>query len=349
MKTEITSLAQISSAISKIVVGALLVFSGFGFVGIMTGFVLSSIIMDILLIAFSARILRGNPYSFQLSLLKDLITASTAGWIPSLLASLGQSIGVLFVFGFVGGAETGFYYLALAIASIINMLPASIQGMMYPYLSSREEGRKEATRQMIRISMVISTPLVLVLFTYSLLPFAILGPAYYPAAELLRILILTSLLSPIVAGYVSHVYACGEYRHVAAIGSVMNVSRLFLYFILVTALYAVGAAISYTLGMILALVAVAGIGRTIDFEFNWSKYGAAISIPIVCAIPLLFFNVHFLVGIPLLIIIPMLAYGRLGLITKSDLRDLAPAFMSKEQIAIAQELFNPIMRIVFGE
>lgn len=207
----------------------------------------------------------------------------------------------------------------------------------------------EATSQMIRISMVISTPLVLVLFTYSLLPFVILGPAYYPAAELLRILILTSLMSPIVAGYVSHVYACGEYRHVAAIGSVMNISRLFLYYILVTAIYTMGAAISYTLGMILALVAVASIGRTIDFEFNWSKYGAAISIPVACTIPLFFFKIHFLLGIPILIIIPMLAYGRLGLITRSDLRDLAPAFMSKEQIAKAQEMFNPIMRIVFGE
>jgi O-antigen/teichoic acid export membrane protein len=54
--------------------------------------------------------------------------------------AVGREEKVYFV---IGGAATGFYFIAFAIAGIVYQLPASILTLMFPVLSGMEEGRKK--------------------------------------------------------------------------------------------------------------------------------------------------------------------------------------------------------------
>jgi hypothetical protein len=152
-----------------------------------------------------------------------------------------------------------------------------------------------------------------------------------------------------VSGYTSYVYAIGKYSHVTVIGTIANLNRLILYFLLLPILLSTGIALSYTLGVLVALLVVLPSARKLGFRFNWTKYLTILGIPLAFVFLFFVFNVHWLLGIPTLILVSLVAYTRLRIITKTDLLEIAQAFLSEETILRVYLRTKPIFRILFGE
>jgi len=240
-------------------------------------------------------------------------------------------------------------FIAFAIASIVYNLPTSILGLMFPVLSGMEDGRKRAISRTIQLSLAITAPIALALTIYPSLPLSLLGQNYVQASNILTILILEAVASPIISGYTSYVYAIGNYIHVTMIGLATNVSRIMLYVILISTLEATGVAIAYTLGTIMALVAVLPSAKGLGYRFDWVQYAKTMTIPAILTIFLSTLNIHWLIGIPILLVVSSLAYARMSIVSKADLLEISQAFMSKERMSRMYVYARPLIKLIYGE
>ncbi len=349
IRADIMTLAQILASFAKTVLCFVLLSFGLGFMGLFVSISAFYVVHGIVLFTGAYKNVNksGTGVLLDKTRLKSLLEAGTASWIPRVLATIGESSGVLIIFGLVGGAETGYYFLAFAISSIFYTLPGSILGLMFPYLSSIKRGRSQAALDAIRLSLAITAPLASVLIIYSYLPFLFLGSEFIKAGPMLGLLLIGAILSTIVSGYFSHAYAAGKYRHVAMIGLVMNISRLIMYSPLVISLSGIGAAIAFTLGQVFALIAVIGSANRTGFNFEWGRYLKAITILLLPAVFLIILNIHWLIGIPLFLLLSIVAYGRLGVITKDDLREVSLAFFSEDSVRRIYAYVGPLFRFIF--
>ena len=57
---------------------------------------------------------------FDFQALRDVLKAGIAGWLPGMIAVLGQQLGVLALLGIKGASETGLYYVSFAIMSVVT-------------------------------------------------------------------------------------------------------------------------------------------------------------------------------------------------------------------------------------
>ena len=349
IRADIMTLAQILSSTVKTALCFILLYFGLGFMGLFVSISAFYLVLGFILFTGAYKIVNKSVTGafFDISNLKSLLQAGTASWFPRVLATIGESSGVLIIFGLMGGTETGYYFLAFAISSIFYTLPGSILGLMFPYLSSIKRGRTQAALDAIRLSLAITAPLAFVLIVYSYLPFLILGPEFARAGPMLEILLVGAIISTMVSGYFSHVYAEGKYKHVAMIGLSTNLSRLILYSPLVLLLSGVGASIAFTLGQVFGLVAIVGSAKSFGFRFEWNRYLLAISILILPSLFLITFNIHWLIGIPFILLFSLVAYGRLGVITKADLQEVSLAFFSEDSVKRIYTHVGPLVRFIF--
>lgn len=351
LRTEVTAITQTVSSILKLIIGVFLLYLGFDFVGVILGIVVAQIVTDIMLILYAKKLFREFKIQVkvQLSGLKCLLQAGLPSWIPNVLTTLGQSIGVLSVYGFLGGTETGLYYIAFAIASLVYNFPASILSLMFPVLSGMEDGRKRATSRAVRFSLVVTVPLTLALALYPYLPLSLLGREYLQASNILRILVLGAILLPITTGFVSYIYAIGKYTYVALTGLIPNICRLILYALLIPIMGATGVATAYTLGIIITLVTILPFAYDIGYRFNWTECTKTIIIPVIPAALLFTLNIHWLIGLPVLLLISLFVYARLDILTKNDLNEVSQAFLSKDRLSKIQIYVRPIIKLLYGE
>jgi len=351
LRTELTALSQALSSILRLIVGVLLLYIGLDFVGVMLGFMVASISVDGFLLFYGIKLFRSFKVkvSLKFSSLKDALKAGMASWFPDVLMILGQSLGVLSIYGFIGGSETGLYYIAFAIASIVYILPGSVLGLMFPVLSGMRDGRKRAISRAVQFSLAITVPLALVLALYSSVPLSLLGKRYVEASTMLSILALGALISPIVSGYGSYIYAIGKYSHVILLGLTGNLSRIVLYILLIPLFEAKGVALAYSLGFLLSLVAMVFSAYKTGYILSWMQYAKIISIPSLFAIVIYFSNLYWLIGLPLLLFLSFFAYTRLRIVSRADLMELSQAFMSEEQISKMYVHAKPIIKFIFGD
>lgn len=350
LRTGVTARAEVISAIVKLIIGSLLMYYGFNSVGLVWGFIAASFTVDSILVYHTLRLLKklGVNRERQRNQVKDLVKSGLPSWIPYTLTVLGQSIGVLGIYGVIGGFETGLYYVAFVVASVIYTLPASIGVLMLPVLSGMEHEREEMASRAIRLSLAVTAPLALVFALYPFLPFALLGSTYAPASPILVILMLGALLYPIAVGYESYIYAIGKYVHVTVLGLTVNLSRLLLYTSLIPNLGGVGAAISYSAGLLFGLVPIVVSARLLRYKLGWVRCGGTILIPTLLAVVFLILPIPWILGIPSLTVLSLIVYTRLGIITRMDLREIFQAFMSEKSIKRLSRYATPFLRVVFG-
>ena len=146
----------------------------------------------------------------------------------------------------------------------------------------------------------------------------------------------------------SYVYASGKYSHVAIIGLGTTLSRFLLYFLLFP-MGAIGIAIAYALGELVSLGLILPSTKLLDYHPDWKIYAKIIVIPGIVSALIMFFNIPWFFGIPLLIVISFLSYTRLQILTKEDLSIIAHAFLSKENIAKMYVYARPFLKIMYGE
>jgi O-antigen/teichoic acid export membrane protein len=362
LRTDVSAKAQIISSIVKLVVGFPLMILGWNFVGLVYGIIAASTTVDLILLGYTVILFRKlkTKMDFESSEIKPLFASGFPSWIPYTLTVLAQSLGVLGIYGITGSAETGLYYVAFTVSQIVFALPLSIGVLMLPVLSSLDGGQKGVASKTIQLSLAVTAPLACVFALYSLLLFTLLGVAYEPAAVPLFFLMLGAVVFPIVTGYESYIYAIGKYVQVTILGLVLNVSRLILYALLIVSWGSIGAAIAYSSGLFLALVPIVVSARKLGYGLDWAQYAKTITIPGGIAALLilfhlfwsfgipLFFPIPWFVGIPLILVVSLIAYARLGILTKADFLEIARAFLSEKSIAKITRYTSPLLRLMFG-
>ena len=353
MKAETAAYADISLSIVKLVIGFVLLSNGYGIVGVLSSFVVGSLARDLLLLYKANKLFKKNQLKrFRqptLPIVKKVIHAGTANWLPNTLLVIGQAIGVLFLYGAVSDYETGLYFLAFSISMIVYNLPDSIFGLMFPYLSGLSKNRDKATSWALRISLAATVTPSLILFVYSSLPFMMLGSNYVGGIDILKVFVLGATVYPIVSNYINYAYAEGKYLHVAMIGIVGTIFRLVLYFILGQAMGAIGVAIAYICGIFVSLVPVYISSKALKFTHDGITYLKALLLPSLVSIILIIFQIPWLVGIPTLLFSTIFLYTRFHVINKTDLVEIAQTFLSKESVAKIAIYTSPIIKILFND
>ncbi|MDD1775863.1 MAG: oligosaccharide flippase family protein [Candidatus Methanomethylicus sp.] len=347
LQTSAIALASIISTILRLTVGLGLLYLGTGFVGIMVAFILTDTIYDVIMLFFCRKLV-----SFPrptVAPIKEALKTGIPYWLPALVSTAGTWLGILGIHSLSGSYETGTYYIAFMIASIVYSLPNSFLGLMFPLLSGMEDGRKRATNRSIRLTLAVICPLAAVAIAYPYVPLSMLGESYVASSQALQILLVGCFVAPIAAGFSSLIYAYGKYRYVTLLGLATNIPRVALYAFLVALWGDNGAALTFIIGIFISLVAVYFMARKIGYSVGWSSPLVFASIPIAMAVIMMLTPINWVIGVLLILSVTLVAYARLNLITRADLNEIVTAFISQRRVEIIYPYAKYIMEVLYGE
>jgi len=351
LRSEVPVVADISLSVFKLVCGMLFILNGFGVLGLLFGLLAGSLAKALVVTYYCRSLSRQGQIRFRskpdYKLLLKLLRAGFASWVPNTLMTLGQAVGVLMIYGLVGGTETGAYQIAFAISLLLYRTSDSLQSLMFPVLSGMKDGRKRATIDSMRISLVVSVPLALALFSYAAFPFFFLGQSYSAGSAMLQVLIIGVLVYPIVSAYSVYVYALEYYKHVVAIGTATTVTRLIIYFLLTSSLAGIGISIGYTAGVYVGLAAVILSARRIGVRFREAKFGPVLMISTMVASVVFLIGPPPWIGMPLIAIISIAGIVKLRVVSREEIVEVSTAFMSRESAANLYSRFRPLLKFIF--
>jgi len=350
LKTEYVTIAGFIAGITRILVGAPLVYYGQGFFGLMVGYVASAATSSLALLILAIRELRRLAASFILSSLavREAVRAGLAAWTPSILTLAGQWVGVLGLGGFTGGHEAGNYFIAYAITAGLLAFPLGILQLTFPVVSGMEDGRKRMMGRSVKMASAAMYPIAFTLIAYPYTIPTLLGRPYLPSAGSIRILAAGFLMAPLVDGYTYYAYALGNYKQVTLIGLAGNLPRIILYLLLIGQFAGEGAAASFSLGFLFSLIAAAPLARRAGYHLNLSENSKILATPFILYILVNLLQLPPITGIPLLLTASYITYTRLRIVSEKDLQDLFIALLSKKTLDALSPYLRPILKILYG-
>ena len=341
LRTDVQFFATLIGNVLKLVVGVMLVLLGFGWIGAALGYVMVNGSMVVIGLLYAVRNI-GFKLTINFDRIREVLVAGLANWLPGLIVLLGNWIGVLAVFGTSGAIETGYYYIAFVISNFILAIGTCMLRLLLPVLSGLEDGRKRASYQVLRIALSLVSPIAVIIAIYPYLLLGLLGKEYIAASTTLTVLLLSAFsLLPTVAIY-NLVYAYGWYRDVLVIGLLQNIPRLILYYLLTPMYGGLGTAIAYTIGSYIGLVYVVYLVFRIRYYVDYHGIGLTIGIPVILAILVYVARLPWYIG-GLILLLSYLAYTRLGILTRRDLRIILEAFISRKKIDEVYSRFRSII------
>ncbi len=326
LKTKVIPKVMMVASSSRTITVIVLVLAQAGAVGIVLGYSFYQILASILLAFAIIKLLRhtekrnhineiNNPF-------KTILIASVPSWIPKLISVIGgANLGTVIVFGSNGASEAAAFFLANTILSGIITIVTPLYTISFPALSAMSDYRKRFTWRIIKVSMVVLSPLSLAVIFYSSDVINLLGEDYSNASILLRILLLTALLSPLSTMVNQLIYAYGNYRLVLYLGLASNIPRILLYFLLVPVFGGTGAAVSFLIGSIISFALSIGVAKKIGMPIHWKVILLIMVLPLLPAFLFSYFQVNFIVGIIGTIGASIIAFLRLNILNKSDVED----------------------------
>jgi hypothetical protein len=104
------------------------------------------------------------------------------------------------------------------------------------------------------------------------------------------------------------------------IGLATNIPRTLLYFILVPVYDAVGAAMSITIGSAIGFFASIIIAKKIGMQLFWKDLFLMSIIPLGLAFILAYFQINYIIGIIVTIIISYTLFFKLQILNRSDIQ-----------------------------
>ncbi len=346
LKTKVLFIAYSVGNIFRLVVGAGLVILGLGWIGAILGCISMSVMSLIILLAYSFNITRLRIL-FDLKALRDVLSAGMARWFPRMITIVGQWLGVLTVFGISGASETGHYYIAYAIASVVLIIASSMLGLMLPVLSGMSDGRKRASWRVIKISLVFMVPVAAFVEAYPWIPLGLLGEEYVSASIMLEILLLSCVPVALTSGVISLIYAYGNYMQVLGIGLAENIPRITLYYFLTKMYGGNGTALSFTIGSLTGMLAALCVAHMVKFNINFKDLVTIVGPPFLVALISSYIRLHWLIGGFLTITFSIITYTRLNVLTRSDLREVAYALAPEDIVQKVYVKFKPLMDLLF--
>ena len=322
LKTEqLPKIMSVASSFRTIMV-VILVLGHVGAIGIVLGYSFYQILASIMLSFAIFGLLRNQdkrPNAKMIKPFKTILIASVPSWIPKLITILGSSnLGTVIVFGSSGSSEAASYFLASTILGGIIALVTPLYSIAYPTLSAMTDKRKRFAWRIIKISMIILTPLSLSVIFYSHDIVSLLGQDYTDASFLVEILLLTAILGSMPTMVGQLLYAYDRYRQLLYWGLATSVPRTTLYFILVPLLGGTGAAISYLVGSMIGFVISAKVANQIGMVINWRELGLIATLPLIPAFLLSYYQINFVLGIMLTIATSIILFLKFKILTKSD-------------------------------
>ena len=347
LKTKLSALSYIAGSLAKLAVGITLVWLGWGWTGVVLGYVASSVVTGAGLMVYSSGLVLRRPIVTWLGV-AEVLRAGLSIWLPGIITLVGQQVGVLAVFGARGGFETGTYYASFAIAGVVWAFPMLMLSLLVPVLSGMEDGRKRATWRTLRLATAISAPLSAFLLAYPDLPLSLLGRDYLTASTTLRVLALSAIPTTIVAGVSSLVFSYGLYGVTLEIGIAQSIPRLMLYLTLTPAYGGLGAALAFTTGSFVGLLAVLSACRSIGFTLDARVLSLASLPPLCLAFVLSLLHLHWLVGVPLLFAATLIFYARARVLSRADAKELALAVIPAERLPALSGMLKWLDRVLFG-
>jgi|GEM_PF-5240986 len=273
---------------------------------------------------------------------KTLIHAGMSNWVPSMVSAIGGQLSVLSVFGYVGAAQAGEYYMASAIFSAVVGLPTAIFSAAFPVMSGMTDARKTLSWKITKYSLLISAPLAILTGVYANQILTMLNPALVNAVIPQRILLIGVVPAIINYGIYYLLYATGNYKSVLVAGLVENLSRVSLYFILVPSLGATGAAISYISGSFLSMIFMLLTQRK-RFILSWKRVVAITSIPASSGLAIWFLAVDPIIGVPTILLACLFFYLRLDVARTDEIRGIVFSLMPSH---LASRIFQRLERII---
>ncbi len=326
LKTKVIPKVMVVASSSRTIMVIVLVLAQAGAVGILLGYSFYQILASILLAFAIIKLLRHKENSKNteqiINPFKTILIASVPSWIPKLISVIGgANLGTVIVFGSNGASEAAAFFLANIILSGIITIVVPLYTISFPALSAMSDYRKRFTWRIIKVSMVVLSPLSLAVIFYSPDVINLLGQDYSNASIVLRILLLTALVSPFSTMVHQLVYAYGNYRLVLYLGLASNIPRILLYFLLVPVFGGAGAAVSLLIGSIIYFVLSTLVAKKIGLIINWKDLGLIVILPLLPAFLFSYFQVNFIVGIIGTIFASIIAFLRFDILTKSDVQD----------------------------
>jgi O-antigen/teichoic acid export membrane protein len=342
LKTKVLLILIIVSSIVRIISAVTLLILGWGAAGVTVGyavgFIISSAVLGMTLYLKLKSTKASAVDSFNQTA-KNILSSSTANWIPALVTAIGYQLGTLIVFGVQGSQQAGIYFIALTLATGITLVAFTLLTITFPVLSSMQDGRKRFAWRVIRLSLVIAVPFSTSLIFYSQEILQLIGQSYVAASFPMQIL-LSSLLPAIVATGISVlVYAYGRYKQVLTIGLATNVPRTILYFLLIQVYGNTGAALSYTIGDLAGFAISIIIARGMNFQIFWKDLGLIMVIPTGIAFMMYFLGLNYIIGMVVTVVLSYILFLKLKILTNSDIVDMAgilPSTASKTVLRVYQ-------------
>lgn len=351
LRTNVVMASNISGHLVKFAIGVALVIIGLGTIGTTLGYLAKQIITTAFLLAYATALIRRSGWRLRISLKasRDLVSAGLARWLPNVISSAGSWLGVLWLYGSKGAVETGSYFLALTIASVIWALPGSVLSLTFPVLSGMVNGQREFSWRCIRLGLAISSPLMVLLAIYPMVPLSLMGKAYVEASLILTILALTTVFQVIGSGIGSLVYAYGYY-HLILIGSLAASIPRILFYLWLTPIYGgLGVALSFLLGTIIGFVTALIIAKHVDFHMDWRDITIAISIPGLIGLMAYSLKLHWLLGSAIILVGCALGYARSGIVERRDLQELSKAILPQIVAKYIYSRFKWLFGILYGD
>ena len=322
LKTEKLPKIMIVASSFRTIMVVILVLGHVGAVGIVLGYSFYQILASIMLLFAILGLLKHQdkrPNEKMNRPFRTLLIASVPSWIPKLITILGSAnLGTVIVFGSSGSSEAASYFLASTILGGIMTLVTPLFYIAYPAISAMNDKRKRFAWRITKISMAILTPLSLSVILYSHDIVRLLGQDYTDASFLVKILLLSAILGSMPTMVGQLLYAYDRYRQLLYWGLATSIPRTALYFLLVPLFGGTGAAISYLVGSVIGFVISARVASKIGMVINWRELGLIVTLPLLPAFLLSYYQVHFLLGIILTIATSIISFLKFGILTKSD-------------------------------
>ena len=250
--------------------------------------------------------------------LGGVVRAGLAAWAPWVLGVAGQWAGVVAVYSYAGGGETGVYYIAFAIANVALSVPLSLSQVLVPAVA---RGDSSAAGPALRLSTAIAAPAAVALALWPHGVLGLLGRGYEAGARALAALAPAVALTPLYMMVYSVAYGRGRYGEALLLGLAANAPRLALYPQLAGSHGDLGAALAYTAGAAAGYAAAslaAGRYGVAPGHYRLARAVAACSAPALAAWAL---------GAPWPLgyaaaLAPTLLYRALGVLEEEDVRAL---------------------------
>jgi len=340
-------IASLTGNTVKLVVGPILVYMGYDWIGATVGFIMG---VSTIMLVSGLISLRDNGLSFSLdiSVLRDLLKAGASGWLPNFIVLMGQWLGVIAVFGYRSSIETGHYYAAYSIAMFLIAISTMVLGVLLPILSSMSEGREMLAARSTRLSLLIVVPLAVYIAYYPRPILGLLGKSYVDASATLSLLVLVSLPFSIITSTTNLAYSYGRYRLVLILGLSQALPRILLYPILTPKYGSFGAGIAVFTGGIIGTISAFYFSGIMRLVHPVRDYLLGILVPFSMLFILKFLGVSWFISI-ISIIISYIVYIRYRIVPREDLLELLEATLGESRIRkILEGRIGKITRSILG-